>query len=319
MSQKSRLFDLLSISALSLSTAHPNPNAVNINHNRGKRRPFPPKHTTNKIDALEEHALAKRNGLEAPPLISRRTRRDLQSNFTSNETELLNTITSEAKAGQDPNTRLRNDLVWNTPYDRNSYPWEYAWYGDPKENRTGVPVEMDINFHRVFTVDTVNPMLDLIVWFRLAWVDPRLTWDPADYGGHTKTMFWIDSGNAGGEMTEIWTPDVELWNLEEGLAKSLEDAYAVVKYDGSVFWSRPGHLRPACKYTGLEKFPFDELACTIELGSWVYTGMYMTLSKGGSDLNGFSLGGSETAGESYNGRLRCFLRILMLECYLTLL
>ena len=275
-----------------------------FNRRASRRQPFPPVHITDEVDAIEEHSVVKRNRLPEPRLISRLERRRLQAeNQTgsqANQTE-LGTIIADAKNAEDPNARIRDDLIWSAYYDRNSYPWEYAWEGDAKENRTGVPVEMDINFHRVFSVDTVNPMLDLIVWFRLAWVDPRLTWDPAEYGNHTKTWFWIDSGNAGGEMSEIWTPDIELWNLEEGLAESLEDAYAVVKYDGSVFWSRPGHLRPACKYSGLEKFPFDELSCTIELGSWVYSGMYMTLAKGGGSQTGFSLGGSETAGESYNG------------------
>jgi hypothetical protein len=163
---------------------------------------------------------------------------------------------------------------------------------------------MKVNFHRVFSVDTVNPVLDLIVWFELQWVDPRLTWDPAQYGNHTKTWFWID-GNAGGETTEIWTPDIELWNLDKGLSSSLENTYGVVKYDGSVFWSRPGHLRPACKYSGLENFPFDKLACTIELGSWSYSGKYVSLMKGGDNGEGFSQGGSQTAGESYNGARFC--------------
>jgi hypothetical protein len=257
-------------------------------------------HILDEVEAVKEHALVQRNGLQPPPLISRRTRRLAQANQTeTNQTE-LDAIITDAKNGDDPDDRLRYDLVWSGYYDRTSYPWEYAWEGDAKENKTGVPVEVDINFHRVYKVDTVNPMLDLIVWFRLAWVDPRLTWDPAEYGNHTKTWFWID-GNAGEETTEIWTPDIELWNLEEGLSSSLENAYGVVKYDGSVFWSRPGHLRPACKFSGLENFPFDKLSCTIELGSWVYSGMYMTLTKGGGSQIGFSVGGSQTAGESYNG------------------
>ena len=108
----------------------------------------------------------------------------------------------------------------------------------------------------------------------------------------------ICSGGAGGETSEVWTPDIELWNLEEGLRESFDDAYAIVSYDGSVWWSRPGHLRPACKFYGLREFPFDKLSCAIEFGSWVYSGKYMRLVKGGG--TGYSIGGSETAGESFN-------------------
>lgn len=236
--------------------------------------------------------------MKPPPKIHRRTE-------ISNRTNDLESIIADAKNGDDPNARLRHDLVWNAHYDRNSYPWEYAWHGKAEDNLTGVPVEIDVNFHRVYSVNTINPVLDLIVWFGLTWVDPRLTWNPEDYGNHTKTWFWIDGGNGAEEMSEIWTPDIELWNLEEGLSSSLEDANAVVKYDGTVYWNRPGHLRPACKFTGLEKFPFDQLSCTIELGSWSYSGKYVSLVKGGEDQSGFSRGGSVTAGESYHGKYIC--------------
>ena len=265
--------------------------AASTSNGRSQRRPLPHLHALNHADAAEEHSFAKRHNLPIPPIISRKTRRERraqESNKTESEQTDVDSIIADAKSGQDPNARLRSDLVWGTYYDRNSYPWEYAWQGDAEGNETGLPVEMDINFHRVYDVDVVNPHLDLIVWFELEWVDPRLTWDPKEYGNHTKTRFWISDGSAGGEMSEIWTPDIELWNLDEGLADSLEDAYAVVSYDGSVFWSRPGHLRPACKYRGLERFPFDKLECTIELGSWSYSGMYLTLAKGGSDNLGFS-------------------------------
>ena len=75
--------------------------------------------------------------------------------------------------------------------------------------------------------------------------------------------------------------DIELWNLEEGLKDSFINAYAIVSNDGSIYWTRPGHLRPACKFYGLDNFPFDRLTCTMEFGSWVYSGKYLRPVKGG--------------------------------------
>lgn len=111
-------------------------------------------------------------------------------------------------------------------------------------------------------------------------------------------MFASLQGSAGGETSEIWTLDIELWNLEEGLSDSMDDAYAVVNNDGTIFWSRPGHLRPACKFSGLHYFPFDKLTCTLEFGSWTYSGKYIRMVKGVG--GGFTIGGSETSGESFN-------------------
>lgn len=247
----------------------------------------------------------ERNDMIPPPLISHSTRRRrLQSNNDGEGTDNnamsdLDLIIEEAKLGNDAMTRLRRDLLGDG-YDKHSFPFDYAWYGQEKGSYTGVPIELDINFHRVFSVHTINPVMDLVVWFRLEWADPRLTWDPKEYDNITKVWAWIADGGGGGETSEIWTPDIELWNLESAISDTLGDTYAVVSYDGSIYWTRPGHLRPTCKFYGLNNFPFDELTCQIEFGSWDYSGKYMRLVKGGSDGDGWSLGGSATAGSSFN-------------------
>lgn len=221
-----------------------------------------------------------------PPVYGRRAQLGTTNSFddpsprpSAAPTSALDAIVAGAKRGEDGNTRLRHDLIKRHDgdfdkynYDKNSYPWDYVWYNDTAGQRTGVPIETEINFHKVSSVNIVASTMDLSVWFRLSWVDPRLTWDPAEYDGLTQTWFWIGDGGPGGETSEIWAPDVELWNLEVGLSESLDDAYAAVSHEGLVFWSRPGHLRPVCKFTGLEMFPFDTLTCALEIGSWTMSG-----------------------------------------------
>jgi hypothetical protein len=196
----------------------------------------------------------------------------------------------------DPSTRIRRDVLLN--YDRGAYPWDFAWENSPTDKLEGVPVELNINFHKVYQVDITNSVVDLVVWVQQRWIDPRLTWDPAEYGNLTRAWFYVrdGSGSAGG-ASEIWTPDLELWNLETPLTKTLVDAHAAVNSDGTVYWSRPGHLRAVCKFEGLGDFPFDQLKCTLEIGSWVYSGLYIRAIKYGG--TGFSIGGSDTAGEAF--------------------
>lgn len=138
---------------------------------------------------------------------------------------------------------------------------------------------------------------DLIVWARIKWIDPRLKWDPAEFGGLDTSWFFISDGLAGGESSEIWAPDIYLWNQFEPMGDNFDNTYTVVSSDGSVFWSRPGRLKPTCKYSGLENFPYDNLGCTLEFGSWVHSGLYLRPVP--FDGTGFTIGGSETAGGSY--------------------
>lgn len=195
--------------------------------------------------------------------------------------------------------KLRSHLLSN--YDKNSYPWEFAWSAasSPDGNRPGLTVELGVNFHRVYDVDVSNSVIDLVVWVRQRWIDPRLTWDPNDYNNITKSWFWIGDGSGpGGETSEIWTPDLQLWNMESPLSQTLTDTQAHVTHDGTVWWSRPGHLKPICKFKGLEEFPFDKLNCTIEIGSWDYSANYIHPRFMGE--KGFTLGGSDTSGESFS-------------------
>ena len=160
-----------------------------------------------------------------------------------------------------------------------------------------VTIQVGINFHRVLDVDVVKSEIDLLTWMRFVWTDTRLAWNPEDYNGLDKMWFWVEDGAGLAETSEIWTPDIELWNQKESIKTSFSNSFAAVDPDGSIFWSRPGHLNPICKFQGLHDFPFDNLMCVIELGSWSYSGKFMRLEP---FEEGYSIGGSETSGEAFS-------------------
>ncbi|KAG7355492.1 neurotransmitter-gated ion-channel ligand binding domain containing protein [Nitzschia inconspicua] len=206
---------------------------------------------------------------------------------------------STAPNGDDPSNeaRLRAALLEN--YDRNSYPWETMWeiHQEAGGERTGLVVEFNLNFHKVHALNVAESTAHLVVWVQMRWHDPRLSWDPTDFGGITRTWFWIENGMGGGEVSEIWTPDMYLWNQEESMDRTLADTYASVDPTGTVFWTRPGLIKSTCKFRGLGAFPFDSLKCTLEFGSWARSGLYIRPVKMGG--LGYSIGGSETAGQSF--------------------
>ena len=230
-------------------------------------------------------------GAGAGPGKGRRGRRGLREQAASD-------LVTGDSSGQ---AHLRRTLLEN--YDKGAFPFETLWEtqspgSNASELRTGLPVEVGLNFHRVFEIDIITSRADLIVWLRQRWTDPRLAWDPDEHEGIKMTWFWVGDGTGpGGETSEIWTPDLELWNLQESLQTSFTNAHAVVSQTGLVFWSRPGHLRPVCKLSGLQLFPFDSLSCKLEIGSWAFSGLYLRPEMMGE---GFTIGGSDTAGESYS-------------------
>lgn len=86
----------------------------------------------------------------------------------------LSEIIQEAKGGTFHAARLRKDLLNPDVYDRHAFPWEYVWHGMKVGNRTGLPLQFNINFQKVAGVDVVNSVADFVVWFRLVWIDQAI-------------------------------------------------------------------------------------------------------------------------------------------------
>lgn len=151
---------------------------------------------------------------------------------------------------------------------------------------SGTNVYVGIRFFKVESVAPAEGQMRLKVWVRMQWVDERLAWSPASYGGVSSVFYQADS-SVGSEAREIWVPDIQPYNVLTGLAATLDPSMATVSSDGTVFWSRPGSLDIMCKFSGLAAFPFDKLKCPMDVGGWSLSGgnQGIELLDGGFDLS----------------------------------
>ena len=167
-------------------------------------------------------------------------------------------------------TRLRRDLL--DGYDTQAPPVSNRSATGSDYTEAGTDVRVQIRFFKVESVAPAKGTMRLKVWFRQYWNDFRLRWNPDDYGGIQYVSFYGDPSPTTWPNGEIWFPDIQPYNGVEGIVVSLEPALAKVESDGTVFWSRPGMLDILCKFSGLVKFPYDNLACKIEFGGWTWSG-----------------------------------------------
>ena len=72
--------------------------------------------------------------------------------------------------------------------------------------RAGTDVSMQIRFYKVVKVNQATGLMEVKVWFRLSWVDRRLAWDPADYGG----VSYYSIPTASPEYAKMWLPDITM-------------------------------------------------------------------------------------------------------------
>ena len=60
-------------------------------------------------------------------------------------------------------------------------------------------VSLQLMLKQVVDLNTVAQTVDMMTWWRHSWLDPRLAWDPAAYGGISKLVF---KG-----FGTLWVPD----------------------------------------------------------------------------------------------------------------
>jgi hypothetical protein len=149
----------------------------------------------------------------------------------------------------------------------------------------GTDVELQMNVFKVQSVEAASGRMSIKVWMRFRWTDERLAWNVTAHGGVTTVSFATNP-----ERQEIWIPDIQPYNTYDSIAQTLDYTDARVRYDGQVYWSRPGLVNIMCKFSGLVKFPFDVLKCSMEVGGWSWSESHQ-----GIDL--FSTGGAVFSSE----------------------
>ena len=159
------------------------------------------------------------------------------------------------------------------------------------------PVELQIRFFKIESIEARISVMRLKVWLRYYWTDSRLTWEPSEHGNVQK-IYFAAKAVTDPELSEVWVPDLAPYNSKIGIDATLDASLATVSPSGRIFWSRPGVLEVLCRFSGLVAFPFDTLKCSIEIGGWALSGAYQDVSL--RDGVGWTDGTQEaTAGSSY--------------------
>jgi len=161
--------------------------------------------------------------------------------------------------------RLLADLM--SSYDRRVLPILHA----------RVPVNVSVGFTLLhLKLDWRNePTLGL--WGNFQWSDPRLSWDPAEYGGVKDIRLSPD---------QLWTPDILPYNqLPITSVDWLSPTLVVIKHDGSLLWVPTTSLQ----VSGKRSPDSDQFTCKPKFGSWTrHSGqLNLTLSSGSVDISSY--------------------------------
>ena len=78
---------------------------------------------------------------------------------------------------------------------------------------------------------------------------------------------------------DIWTPDLEVYNLRERKFLASERNNRVVLYSsGKIIWVPPNLITASCRIDPTW-FPFDDQKCDFKIGSWTYNGFQLDIQE----------------------------------------
>ena len=134
----------------------------------------------------------------------------------------------------------------------------------------GAQVRVQLSLQQIMAVDTARQTVQVMMWLRQYWTDPRLAWDPSKWGGISKVTF--KGGSAVDQ--ELWSPDLTVYEsltTTPITASGGDTTLITVTPSGGAFLSVPQVSTMSCRMD-MRYFPFDTQTCNFTVGSWTFGG-----------------------------------------------
>jgi len=144
----------------------------------------------------------------------------------------------------------------------------------PRYGESPTQVGMSMYVLAINDISETEHKFSMDFYFRQFWEDPRLRWDPSEYGG-------LDRMVQKEFRDTIWTPDTFFVNskgdVQDGSWAPSRETFVRILHSGEVLVSDRLNAEFSCPmYSGL--YPFDSNLCYIEIESFGYTAEDINLS-----------------------------------------
>jgi len=131
-----------------------------------------------------------------------------------------------------------------------------------------VTVGFSIALLQLISVVEKEQFLKTNVWLQVKWHDYQMQWKREKYGG-------IQSIRV--PPSQVWTPDIVLFNNADGKYEVSFKSNVVVYHNGGMNWIPPAIYKSSCNIN-VKYFPFDQQTCELRFGSWTYDQRQMNFS-----------------------------------------
>ncbi|CAJ0565095.1 unnamed protein product, partial [Mesorhabditis spiculigera] len=136
-------------------------------------------------------------------------------------------------------------------------------------------IQIKLFYIQIVGLEAQTQVLSTIYQIKMKWRDPRLAWNPEDYGG-IKQIYLSES--------LLWLPDTNVGTATGASITRPDEIRALqVLNTGRVKWPTQYFTENICRMQ-VSKFPFDTQICTIPFLTWAYEAKFLNLTGSMSDI-----------------------------------
>ncbi|CAF1412252.1 unnamed protein product [Rotaria sordida] len=142
-----------------------------------------------------------------------------------------------------------------------------------------LPVTINLSLQQIINFDGKNEAIVISGWMTIMWNDYSLRWKPEEFGNIQTLRI---------PNTQIWIPDIFLYNSIDDKFDTRAKVNAVVQYDGNILYVPPILFKSICPFD-IALFPFDTQYCTLKFGTWTYddAGVNLTVESSKGQLDAY--------------------------------
>ncbi|KAM3177626.1 hypothetical protein ACTXT7_004162 [Hymenolepis weldensis] len=118
------------------------------------------------------------------------------------------------------------------------------------DNKQVLLVRYGLQLIQILELDENKQILHTNCWSMYKWNDTLLHWNPAEHGNITEVRIF---------PSQVWTPDIQLFNFVDERIQDHRIARVVVHADGSILWVPQALFKSACQVE-ITYFPYDTQA-----------------------------------------------------------
>lgn len=183
----------------------------------------------------------------------------------SQEDQYYDYNTEQNEEAPNPNTveSILSHITRSSNYNINVRPTGKNGTDNNVDKNGALIIKIMLSYRQLINLDEKSQVLTSSFYIMIKWSDPRLKWEPNNYGNINKIIV---------PANKFWLPDLAIINAAStpNMVQYPSNLNALITYNGDMFLTVLIPTQQTRCKLNVYRYPFDSQQCSITIGSWYF-------------------------------------------------